>query len=170
MRPEVPAIAVTDLAKTYRQVTAVDGVSFAVPRGAIVGLLGGNGAGKTTTIAMIMGLVLPDSGTAKVLGIDMAHMGLRYGDPFAAEANQGIMQEVERRDRDRIARVSNGDPDGFWNLVAENGDDLKWCGSSPLYTFMKAVPHARAVLRGYEQWNIDERSVVSFGALAFRRG
>ena len=43
-----------------------------MPRGAIVGLLGGNGAGKTTTIAMIMGLVLPTAGTAKVLGTDMA--------------------------------------------------------------------------------------------------
>ena len=72
MRAETPAIAVTDLAKTYRDVTAVAGISFAVPRGAIVGLLGGNGAGKTTTIAMIMGLVLPTKGAAKVLGVDMA--------------------------------------------------------------------------------------------------
>jgi AmmeMemoRadiSam system protein B len=102
-----------------------------------------------------------------VLGIDMAHMGLRYGDPFAAEAYQGHMQEVERRDRDRIGRVNDCDPEGFWDLVTANNDDLKWCGSSPLYTFMKAVPQARGVLRGYEQWNIDERSVVSYGALAF---
>ena len=72
MRAEAPAIAVQDLAKTYRRVTAVDGISFSVPRGAIVGLLGGNGAGKTTTIAMIMGLVLPSRGTARVLGVDMA--------------------------------------------------------------------------------------------------
>jgi ABC-2 type transport system ATP-binding protein len=72
MRAEVPAIAVTDLHKTYRKVTAVDGISFSVPRGSIVGLLGGNGAGKTTTIAVIMGLVLPDRGTARVLGADMA--------------------------------------------------------------------------------------------------
>jgi ABC-2 type transport system ATP-binding protein len=72
MRAEAPAIAVQDLAKTYRRITAVDGISFSVPRGAIVGLLGGNGAGKTTTIAIIMGLVLPTRGTAKVLGVDMS--------------------------------------------------------------------------------------------------
>ena len=72
MRADTPAIAVTDLAKTYRDVVAVDGISFSVARGAIVGLLGGNGAGKTTTVAMIMGLVLPTRGTATVLGADMA--------------------------------------------------------------------------------------------------
>ena len=72
MRAEIPAIAVSGLVKTYREVTAVDGIDFSVSRGSIVGLLGGNGAGKTTTIAMIMGLVLPTAGTAKVLGVDMA--------------------------------------------------------------------------------------------------
>jgi ABC-2 type transport system ATP-binding protein len=72
MRAEAPAIAVTDLTKRYRKVIAVDGISFSAPRGSIVGLLGGNGAGKTTTIAMIMGLVLPTSGTATMLGADMA--------------------------------------------------------------------------------------------------
>jgi ABC-2 type transport system ATP-binding protein len=72
MRAEAPAIAVTDLKKSYKAVTAVDGISFSVPRGSIVGLLGGNGAGKTTTIAIIMGLILPTAGTATVLGADMA--------------------------------------------------------------------------------------------------
>ena len=72
MRADLPAISVIGLAKTYRDIVAVDGISFAVPRGAIVGLLGGNGAGKTTTIAIIMGLVLPTKGTATVLGADMA--------------------------------------------------------------------------------------------------
>jgi ABC-2 type transport system ATP-binding protein len=72
MRADTPAISVNDLTKSYRDVQAVDGISFLVKRGAIVGLLGGNGAGKTTTIGMIMGLVLPTSGTARVLGFDMA--------------------------------------------------------------------------------------------------
>lgn len=104
-----------------------------------------------------------------VLGIDMAHMGVRYGDEFEARAGAGEMLDVQERDRARIERINTGDERGFWELVQENRDDLKWCGSAPVYTFMKAVPEARGSLRGYEQWNIDERSVVSFGAIAFTR-
>ena len=102
-----------------------------------------------------------------VLGIDMAHMGRRYGDQYTARADEGAMEEVTARDRSRIDRVAAGDAEGFWNLVQENHDDLKWCGSSPLYTFLKAVPQARGHLLRYEQWNIDEQSVVSFGGMAF---
>jgi MEMO1 family protein len=105
-----------------------------------------------------------------VLGIDMAHIGRRYGDEFGARADEGAMVEVTARDRGRIDRVAAGDADGFWNLVQENRDDLKWCGSSPLYTFLKAVPQARGDLLRYEQWNIDEQSVVSFAGMAFNRG
>jgi ABC-2 type transport system ATP-binding protein len=66
-----PAIAVEYLCKKYGSHWAVDDVSFTVPSGWTVGLLGGNGAGKTTTIAMIMGLVIPTAGRALVLGHDM---------------------------------------------------------------------------------------------------
>jgi AmmeMemoRadiSam system protein B len=103
-----------------------------------------------------------------VLGIDMAHMGRRYNDPLAAAANQGQMLEVAGRDRARIDRVQEGDKQGFWSLVQERHDDLKWCGSSPIYTFLKAVPEARGTLRRYQQWNIDPQSVVSFAAMTFR--
>lgn len=104
-----------------------------------------------------------------VLGVDMAHMGRRYGDPMQAEAQRGEMAEVAERDRARIERLEQGDPEGFWELVRPNHDDLKWCGSAPLYTFLKAVPQARGSLRLYEQWNIDPQSVVSFAAMKFRR-
>lgn len=50
---------------------AVDGVSFSVAAGETTALLGGNGAGKTTTIGMLLGLVKPTSGTARVLGFDI---------------------------------------------------------------------------------------------------
>jgi AmmeMemoRadiSam system protein B len=106
-----------------------------------------------------------------VLGVDMAHVGRRYGDPLRARAGEGPLVDVEARDRQRIERLAASDADGFWDLVHEQGeDDLKWCGSSPLYTFLRAVPKARGELLHYEQWNIDEASVVTFGALAFRRG
>jgi AmmeMemoRadiSam system protein B len=102
-----------------------------------------------------------------VLGVDMAHMGQRYGDRLTAVAGREEMAEVEQRDRVRIARMESGDARGFWDLVQENQDDLKWCGSAPIYTFLKAVPQARGELLGYQQWNIDEASVVSFAGMRF---
>jgi AmmeMemoRadiSam system protein B len=102
-----------------------------------------------------------------VLGIDMAHMGRRYGDPFPAAAEHGEMAEVALRDRARIDRMESGDARGFWDLVQQNHDDLKWCGSAPIYTFLKAVPQARGRLLRYQQWNIDEQSVVSFAGMRF---
>lgn len=64
-------IAVHDLIKRYDDVTAVNGLTFRVEAGSVTALLGGNGAGKTTTIAMLLGLVLPTSGTVRVFGADM---------------------------------------------------------------------------------------------------
>jgi hypothetical protein len=102
-----------------------------------------------------------------VLGIDLAHMGPRYGDDFAARAGSPSMAQLETRDRARLERICAGDATGFWRLVCQSGDDLKWCGASPLYTFLKAVPQARAALAAYQQWNIDEASLVSCAALHF---
>ncbi|MDF3075172.1 MAG: putative transporter, ATP-binding protein [Alphaproteobacteria bacterium] len=65
------AIEVSGLRKVFGEVIAVDGLDFAVPQGKVVGLLGGNGAGKTTTLSMLLGLLLPTSGSLKVLGEDM---------------------------------------------------------------------------------------------------
>jgi AmmeMemoRadiSam system protein B len=103
-----------------------------------------------------------------VLGVDMAHMGARYGDQFEAIANADEMLAVAERDRKRMESIALGDAPGFWELVRENRDDLKWCGSSPFYTFMKVRPDARGTVNRYEQWNIDAQSVVSFAGMTFR--
>jgi ABC-2 type transport system ATP-binding protein len=66
-----PVIKVDRLTKLFDGTAAVDAISFAVPAGTVAGLLGGNGAGKTTTISMLLGLLLPTSGTIEVLGVDM---------------------------------------------------------------------------------------------------
>jgi len=63
-----PAVEVHDLVKRFGSFTAVDHVSFSVPRGEIFGFLGSNGAGKSTTIRMLCGLLLPTSGTGSVAG------------------------------------------------------------------------------------------------------
>jgi ABC-2 type transport system ATP-binding protein len=61
-------IEVRGLTKRFGPVLAVDGLSFAVERGTVVGFLGPNGAGKTTTLRMLLGLVRPDAGTATING------------------------------------------------------------------------------------------------------
>ena len=65
------AIRAERLTKRFDNVLAVDDISFEVARGEMVALLGGNGAGKTTTISMLLGLLLPTSGSISVLGEDM---------------------------------------------------------------------------------------------------
>ncbi|ACO47129.2 ABC transporter ATP-binding protein [Deinococcus deserti] len=62
------AIETRDLRKVYRGRAVVDGLSLHVPRGEVFGFLGPNGAGKSTTVKMLLGLVLPSSGVAQVLG------------------------------------------------------------------------------------------------------
>jgi len=65
-------IQVSDLVKKYKNVTAVDGLSFRVEEGKIFGLLGPNGAGKSTTINTMLGLVKPDEGKVEIMGHDMS--------------------------------------------------------------------------------------------------
>lgn len=64
-------IEVSHLSKNFDGVKAVNDISFSVSRGKTTALLGGNGAGKTTTIAMLLGLLLPTSGSISILGEDM---------------------------------------------------------------------------------------------------
>jgi ABC-2 type transport system ATP-binding protein len=65
-------VQVENLTKRFDTFTAVNGVSFRIERGEIVGMLGPNGAGKTTTIQMILGLITPTSGNIRIFGKSMA--------------------------------------------------------------------------------------------------
>jgi ABC-2 type transport system ATP-binding protein len=66
------AVEVRELSKRFGAFQAVDGVSFDVEQGEVFGFLGANGAGKSTTIRMLCGLLAPSSGSARVLGVDVA--------------------------------------------------------------------------------------------------
>jgi len=61
-----PAIEADDLSKAFGQVTALDGLSFQVPAGSVLGLLGPNGSGKTTTVSILSTALRPDAGRATV--------------------------------------------------------------------------------------------------------
>ncbi|GAB3122876.1 ABC transporter ATP-binding protein [Novispirillum itersonii] len=69
--PDTPAIAVHGLVKRYGAVTAVEDLTFSVPAGSTVALLGGNGAGKTTTLSMLLGVLEPTAGSIHIFGKDM---------------------------------------------------------------------------------------------------
>src|ERR1700722_1545486 len=67
----MPALVeINELSKSYGGFVAVDNLTLSVPRGQIFALLGPNGAGKTTTIRMLMGILVPTSGCAKIDGLD----------------------------------------------------------------------------------------------------
>ena len=67
-----PAVRMTQLRKVFGALVAVDALTLDIPRGEVFGLLGPNGSGKTTTIRMLCGLVPPTSGSATVVGFDVA--------------------------------------------------------------------------------------------------
>jgi ABC-2 type transport system ATP-binding protein len=69
---EKPLLEIRELTKLYEAKKAVDAVSFSLKKGEVLGLLGPNGAGKTTTINMILGVLLPTSGTIEIFGKDLA--------------------------------------------------------------------------------------------------
>ncbi len=70
---EGPAVLVRDLVRQFGEFTAVDHITFEVPRGELFGLLGPNGAGKTTTFRMLCGLLPATGGTLSVAGVDVRH-------------------------------------------------------------------------------------------------
>src|SRR5579872_1103003 len=80
-------LEIQNLVKHFGPLVAVDGVSFTVPRGEVLGFLGPNGAGKSTTMKMITGFVAPDAGTAIVCGHDVIQA------PLAAKRCIGYLPE-----------------------------------------------------------------------------
>jgi len=94
--PNAPAaIEVRDLVKRYAKANfnAVDGVTFSVRPGEIFGLLGPNGAGKTTTIGVLITSVLPTSGTAAIMGLDVA------ADPIGIKQRIAVVPQQSNLDR-----------------------------------------------------------------------
>ncbi len=111
--PELAAvpIVVQDLAKVYADgYRAVDGVSFRVERGQVLGLLGPNGAGKTTTLRVLMGLILPTAGSIRVFGQEVvpgARVLSRLG---AFVEGPGFLPHLSGRENLRLFWAASGRP------------------------------------------------------------
>lgn len=100
--PMEPAIAAQNLSKSFRKgAVAVNGLDLAIAPGVVYGLIGRNGAGKTTTLRLLMGLLKPDSGTARVLGADL--------------------WEASSVHRQRVAYVSQSQQSPDWMSVTDLG-------------------------------------------------
>lgn len=99
-------IEIKQLVKRFGPFTAVDGVTFAVKRGEVLGFLGPNGAGKSTTMKMVTGFLAPTSGTALVCGHDVVQ------DPQAVKEKIGYLPEGAPAYPDMT-------PESFLNFVAE---------------------------------------------------
>lgn len=99
-------IEINDLAKHFGAIKAVDGVSFSVKKGEVLGFLGPNGAGKSTTMKMITGFLTPTKGTVKVCGYDVLQ------DPIAVKANLGYLPEGAPAYADMT-------PDSFLRFIAD---------------------------------------------------
>jgi len=80
-------IEVSDLVKTFDTFQAVDGISFTVERGEVLGFLGPNGAGKSTTMKMITGYLAPTAGTVSICGHNVLE------DPISAQREIGYLPE-----------------------------------------------------------------------------
>ena len=112
-----PAIETKGLTKTYGAMVAVDHLSLTVNRGEIFGFLGPNGAGKTTTMRMLLGLIRPSSGSATVLGMDiasrlpeiLAHTGAMIENPTFYPYLSGYdnLRAMARLTGTRVSRVTD---------------------------------------------------------------
>src|SRR5207302_1331714 len=71
-RSGVPAVEITNLRKSYGRTVALHDVNLTVEPGEVFGFLGANGAGKTTTVKILLGLVRPTSGRARIFGLPSA--------------------------------------------------------------------------------------------------
>jgi ABC-2 type transport system ATP-binding protein len=114
-------VEVIGLGKKFGDVIAVEAIDFAVERGRVIGLLGGNGAGKTTTMSMLMGLLTPTSGIARIFGADSstrdasALARINFSSPYVEMPGRlTVAENLEvyarlfglRRPKDRIAKLA----------------------------------------------------------------
>jgi ABC-2 type transport system ATP-binding protein len=113
------AIRLEDLTKKFGSLVAVDGLTFDIQPGGVVGLLGPNGAGKSTTIRMLLGLIRPTSGTATILGKPIDHPHQYMGHVGALVESPAFYPKLSGYDNMRSLAALDGQPDTRIDEVLE---------------------------------------------------
>ena len=157
-------IEVDSIVRDFGRVRAVDGISFTVSRGEVVGLLGPNGAGKTTTLRVLAGLLTPASGRARLGGIDVRERPLEARRHLGfLTASTGLYERLTGREvMQTFGRLQGLDPAALERRTQELVDELemasfidKRCGA--LSSGQKQrVSIARAVVHDPSAYVLDE--------------
>ncbi len=103
--------------------------------------------------------------TCFVAGVDLSHVGARFGD--GGTLDDARLKEVEAFDRQALEAARRGDADGWFQAIAETGDATRVCGFGPLYALLRALEPGEGRLLRYEQSLEASGSMVSFAALAW---
>lgn len=138
-------IEVQNLTKKYRDLTAVNNISFKVSKGEILGFLGPNGAGKTTTMRMITGFLSPSSGQTSVNGVSV------FDDPLTVKRQIGYLPEtpplyIDMTVKDYLAHVSHLKGLKHREIDGEIHRVTELCGLEPV--FYRLI---RNLSKGYRQ-------------------
>jgi AmmeMemoRadiSam system protein B len=101
---------------------------------------------------------------AGIAGADLAHLGPRFGEP--APLTPDDLGRVAREDRALLAAVEAGDPRGFFEAIAADGDRRRICGFSPIYALLRMLPDMHGLVKHYGQWP-DPQAVVTYASVVF---
>lgn len=118
----MPAVEISDVTKTFGDVTAVDNLSLTVPEGSVYGFIGPNGSGKSTTMRMIANIFYPDSGKIQVFG--EARTGTRSGEIGYLPEERGLYRKMKVR----ALLEFHGELRGGRNVAAEVNSWLERLG------------------------------------------
>jgi ABC-2 type transport system ATP-binding protein len=118
----VPAVEISNVTKTFGDVTAVDNLSLTVPEGSVYGFIGPNGSGKSTTMRMIANILYPDSGVIRVFGQE--RVGTRSAEIGYLPEERGVYRKMKVR----ALLEFHGELRGGRNVAAEVGAWLERLG------------------------------------------
>ncbi|MCS6804118.1 MAG: AmmeMemoRadiSam system protein B [Acidobacteriota bacterium] len=103
--------------------------------------------------------------TCFIIGADLAHVGHKFGDPFAAQER---LAQIEQQDLTMLRTAEAVDPIAFFQVIRQDGDQHKVCGFPPICTFLAATEATSGTLLKYEQWSEEStRSAVTYASMAF---